>query len=203
MPTALYEITFSCSLPSGEEAVFTHWIQADADADALSAADVYATSLAGDTAFTGLFGTGVVMGPAKVAKTNMATGVVISTQVATVQVAGTATVGNLPPQCSIVVSLRTAFASRSDRGRYYLPAISSDQLTPAGRLSSTPQNAILSAVVAAHSAEILVGAGCPLVVYSRKNRAVEPVVSIDVGDVIDTQRRRRDKLVESRVSALL
>jgi hypothetical protein len=40
-----------------------------------------------------------------------------------------------------------------------------------------------------------------VVLYSRKNRQTYALVSIDVGDVFDAQRRRRNATGEARTSA--
>jgi hypothetical protein len=39
-----------------------------------------------------------------------------------------------------------------------------------------------------------------VVIYHRSLGTTTPVTSLDVGDVIDTQRRRRNQLVEARTS---
>lgn len=44
-------------------------------------------------------------------------------------------------------------------------------------------------------------AGSTLVVWSRTAMATPTVITMNTGDVLDTQRRRRDRAVESYVSA--
>lgn len=111
--------------------------------------------------------------------------------------AGTSTATCLPFQCAPVVSLRTATLSRAGRGRFYLPSLAVDQVD-AGRMAGAAQTTL------ADAAELLLtgltSAGGTVVIYHRANGTTTPVTSLDVGDVIDTQRRRRNKLVESRVS---
>jgi hypothetical protein len=110
---------------------------------------------------------------------------------------GTDATGPVPPQCCVVVSLRTAVFNKSGRGRFYLPAISTDKLT-AGRITGTVVTQIVTA--SQKMIQSLNGAGYTVCVYHRGPRTHDNVVTINVGDVMDTQRRRRDKLVEVRTS---
>jgi hypothetical protein len=75
--------------------------------------------------------------------------------------------------------------------------------TTSGRLTSAGQTALLVSLNAFFAA--LKGFVQPMtpVVYSGVGRTVATVVSYDVGDVFDTQRRRRNKLTESRVGATI
>jgi hypothetical protein len=86
---------------------------------------------------------------------------------AALSLVGTGTDEPLPPQCAVVVSLRSNTPTRAGRGRFYLPSPVTTTVIDQ-RLDSAAQGDIL------HGA-----------------------------DVIDTQRRRRNKLVETRVSATL
>lgn len=104
----------------------------------------------------------------------------------------------LPFQCAPAVSFRTAFATRWGRGRLYLPPPAASVLS-AGRLSESAQSVILTAFSALFDG--LQADGLTPVIWSRTRLTSTPIVSIDVGDVIDTQRRRRGSLVEERSSA--
>lgn len=110
---------------------------------------------------------------------------------------GTDASGPLPPQCCIVVSLRTALFNQAGRGRFYLPAFGVDVLA-AGRLPTTARSQVATA--AQKMIQSLNGAGYTVCVYHRKTKTHDNVTTVNVGDVYDTQRRRRDKLVESRLS---
>lgn len=112
--------------------------------------------------------------------------------------AGVAVGACLPFQCAPAVSLRTDLATRSGRGRFYLPALAEGNLA-AGRLTTTAQNAIVTAVSAFFAQ--LGTAGLQAVLLNRTTFAQTVVTRFDVGDVIDTQRRRRNQMVEARVGA--
>lgn len=119
-------------------------------------------------------------------------------QVQTAQtLVGTDASGPLPPQCCVVVSMRTAVFNKSGRGRFYLPAFGVDVLA-AGRLPTTARSQVTTA--AQKMVQSLNGAGYTVCIYHRATKTHDNVVSVNVGDVYDTQRRRRDKLVESRLS---
>lgn len=105
---------------------------------------------------------------------------------------------SLPFQCAPVVSLRTALATRAGRGRFYAPSLAVDQVA-AGKMVSLAQTGLLNGAVAMVTA--LTAAGLTTVLYSRTTHLTQEVTRVDVGDVIDTQRRRRNKLIEARVSA--
>nr|CRY96608.1 hypothetical protein [uncultured prokaryote] len=106
---------------------------------------------------------------------------------------------DLPPQCALVVSLLTGFVGASRRGRFYWPATgctigSSYTLT-------TPTTAQIASEFATLLDNFGVGGGgvtgLQPVVYSQVLDTLTPVLSVSVGNVIDTQRRRRDNLVET------
>jgi hypothetical protein len=73
-----------------------------------------------------------------------------------------------------------------------------DTLTAAGRLDPTAQQNIVDSLANAWNG--YTGVGDP-VVYSRTQRTIEDVISFDVGDLFDTQRRRENKVSQSRISA--
>src|SRR5690606_33116580 len=111
--------------------------------------------------------------------------------------AGTSAAECLPFQCAPVVTLRTATLSRAGRGRFYAPSLAVDQVE-AGRMTTAARDTLADA--AEDLVQGLTAGGGTLVIYHRSAGTVTPVTSLDVGDVIDTQRRRRNKLIEARTS---
>lgn len=111
---------------------------------------------------------------------------------------------NHPMQTSIVTSLRTAFPGASGRGRLYWPATGAQLVSTTLRIGTTDTQAslvgvhfLLDAIEDAITATL---GGADLVVWSRVASTVHAVTSLRMGDVPDTQRRRRDKAVETYAS---
>lgn len=115
----------------------------------------------------------------------------------TVTLPGTSVAACLPFQVTPVVSLRSDDASRRGRGRFYAPSLAVDAQA-GGRLTATVQDDL--ATSARGMLQALDAAGLTPVLLSRDTMETRDVTSVDVGDVMDTQRRRRNALIESRVS---
>lgn len=111
-----------------------------------------------------------------------------------------------PPQIAMCHSLRTARAGASYRGRLYWPGVGLTIQSTDFRVSSATQDSLLSDLktyLTSFEGAIntaFVETGASLVVWSRKDAALEAVNALSVGNVLDTQRRRRDKLTESLVT---
>lgn len=143
----------------------------------------------------------VVLAEASTATIDQSTGKQISRAETAIGTAGADSTGVLlPPQLAVVCSLRTSLATRAGRGRMYWPGPASDALT-SGKIGTTPQAVFVTAGSALFSA--LGAASMIPVLYSRTTTLVQVITSFDVGNVLDTQRRRRDQLVESRTSAVV
>lgn len=156
------------------------------------------TGAAWTGALDGVMAPDVVMTEVSTAELDPTTGGQTTRVIGDVSRPGVAVESMLPFQCAPAVSFRTAFATRWGRGRLYLPPPSAGVLS-AGRLSTSAQATILSAMETLFAG--LQGDGLTPVIWSRTRLETTPIVSIDVGDVIDTQRRRRGSLVEERTSA--
>lgn len=102
-----------------------------------------------------------------------------------------------PPQTTACITLLTALPGRSYRGRVYWPQLA-PVVTPDLKSSTAKDkhaglvtlNTAISNVLAFYGPFVL----C---VYSRTLDVVTPVTSVRSGDVLDTQRRRRDALTET------
>lgn len=121
---------------------------------------------------------------------------IVTSAQATINEAGTGTQAGCPPQCCIGVSLRTATAGSRARGRSYLPAPVTVALTNAGRLAPAYRDDVLegldvffgSMVTNGHTPVVISAVGG---VWTERN-----VISVAIGDVLDTQRSRRSGLAE-------
>lgn len=199
----LYRNRFSGVCASGDIFVFTWWADSSADLATVStAATTWATD-AWDGVGTGtglapLFTAGVILNRVSTGLVDVVTGRQSALAEATVALPGTAPDPAMPADVALVVSLRTALANRSGRGRFYLPQPAAATLTADGRLSAAQQSSAVEAARAAFAA--FVATGDP-VVYSRTMRATTRVTSLDIGDLFDTQRRRENALTQVRISA--
>jgi hypothetical protein len=110
---------------------------------------------------------------------------------------GLGVTASLPQEVAEVASLRTAGVGPAYRGRMYLPPVLATAVLTTGRLDSLAAGDLSSSVAAA------LGESLGLLftpVLASIGRADRPITSVDVGDVFDAQRRRRDKLLELRIS---
>lgn len=107
----------------------------------------------------------------------------------------------LPFQSSLVISLRTATAGASGRGRAYWPATGAPLGTGTLRLlPATATSALAGAKTYLSGIQAAIDVtldGVALAVWSRKNSDLYVVNQLQMGDIVDTQRRRRDQTVET------
>lgn len=111
----------------------------------------------------------------------------------------------LPPQSALVFSLRTDTPGGSGRGRLYWPAMGA-QLAASGRFGTSGTTQWLDAFkLYLENMRLALTAAFPLVgfslaVRSRLTTSTPHVVRMQAGDVVDTQRRRRDRWPETYVT---
>lgn len=117
-----------------------------------------------------------------------------------VSYAGTAVGSALPADVAITVSLRTQLANRSGRGRFYLPQPAQSTSTASGRIATAAVTAIIGALEPAWATY---GGWAVPVIYSRTMRATQEITSFNVGDLYDTQRRRENKVPETRTTGTI
>lgn len=104
---------------------------------------------------------------------------------------------NLPSECAIVVSLKTAVNNRRGRGRMYLPCPAVNALQNSGRLTAGTTTSIADGAEDFLLVTLTAGGHDFVpVVASKADFALRPITQLKVGDVVDAQRRRRDALSE-------
>lgn len=115
------------------------------------------------------------------------------------------------PQDALVISLRTNTPGARGRGRMYWPALGAGLSSQFQILQPTPQQAAddakiwLTAIqtqLNSYFISIADARRVRLSVRSVTDHACRDVVQLQCGSILDTQRRRRDALVETYVSAV-
>lgn len=129
------------------------------------------------------------------------TGQQLALRETTVSIAGSVVGDALPAEVALVVSLRTALANRTGRGRFYLPQPAGTILDVDGNVDPTAQQAIVDALEFAWTTAN--AAGEVPVVYSTTARATRVISSFDVGDILDVQTRRTNSLTQQRIGATM
>jgi len=107
---------------------------------------------------------------------------------------GTISGNVLPFQVAIVVSLKSIIANRTGMGRFYLPPADVSMVT-AGKLSSTALTNLQTGLNALFSS--LNANGLIPVIRNRTAHTSTTITTGRVGNVFDTQRRRRDSVTET------
>lgn len=202
---ALYAHKFSGTVATGESFSFGFWSEGASSLSEVQAAAVtWLSDLWSGPGGTNGYGSMVTGG---VSATEVRTALItestgLQTQLAedTVSHTGTATGNALPADCAITVSLRTQLANRSGRGRFYLPQPAASTSAADGKISTATVNALVAALEPAWQT---FGAWSTPVVYSRTMRQTQIIQSFNVGNLYDTQRRRENKLPESRTAGTI
>lgn len=195
---ALFKHTVSGSFGGGEVWTFTLHTEGNLSVAAANSALVTGITNMFGSAYGDVLPTSTTADSCSTVELDPATGKQTTGSDATLTLAGTNAGQSLPYQCATVVSLLTNQRNRSGRGRFYTPSPAVDQVTD-GHLSATAAANTLAGAGALIDG--LTAASLTPVLYSRTTKATTVVQELRVGDVVDTQRRRRNKLVETYVSS--
>lgn len=202
----IYRVTIFGHMQTGEEWNTTWHVQATTGqgstlattaADAITAAWSGVTGPAGrlDAYYTADLGVDGV----RVDELSL-TGHNVEQHVVSLALVGTSTDELLPPNNAVAVSLRTNLPTKGGRGRNFLPSpVVTTVLNQL--LDSTVQTAIKNAWLRALNH--MLDNSFPVGIFHRNNVTWDEVVSTDVGDVFDTQERRRNQQTETRVRSNL
>lgn len=195
---ARYRVDFQGTIYGVEAFQHGHGVES-ADTALAVAQDAAAQWLAilTDVDFSGLFRTDITWSQVNVSELGASPSApVITSATEPIADGGTLSSEGLPAQCSVVVSLRTATAGSRARGRMYLPPCAAAALSSAGRLDTAELTNLADAMgsyfgamsAAGHTPTVFSGVGGVWTDYV--------ITNIRVGNVIDTQRRRRADLAE-------
>jgi hypothetical protein len=106
-----------------------------------------------------------------------------------------------PPQCSLAVTLRTGVKrGPAHVGRFYLPMPGHEVASTGQLISSQTQPTATRTAGLIEQIHTMTNSRWLVCVLSEKG-AAHPVTQVQVGSVMDTQRRRRNRFVETYVSS--
>jgi hypothetical protein len=200
-PANTVKCVISGTLPSGE--IFAFGFQMDGSGISGQLAltqllGVVSGSLTGNfltTAVKALFGTGVVFTTVSLYYYNGGSTAALQAQNSGINTPGTSAAAQLPDQCALVVSLLTGIPGRTKRGRLYLPPMSAGLMNGNGQLSSATCTTVAAAMAAFFNGIRTSANGAQPVVASATAGTKTPLTSVRVDSIVDTQRRRRNKII--------
>lgn len=109
--------------------------------------------------------------------------------------------GTAWPAVTYAVTLRTTnYRGPASRGRFYVPAPAPSQDAETGRIPTTDCNEMATAAATFIGRLNVDLAPWKVVVASNAHSTMADVTGVEVGDVMDTQRRRRNSMPEARVA---
>jgi hypothetical protein len=193
-----WSVSFSISAATGLAAVI-----ADAVADGVT--DLWNGVPAGTDAVKTLYDVATVVDDALVDELDNTMVHNVSQGLAPLTLAGTGSGEPLPPQTCIVASLLTILPTRAGRGRMYWPATTLDTVD-GGRVLTASRDILANGVQNMFDSIQAAAGGAYNVVIRHPSfipSTFTDVTSIRVGDVFDTQRRRRNKLKENNIQLAL
>lgn len=194
--------------------IFQHSIVVDSPTDqATTAAGVESTFRAAfggvGTKLAGAISNGVVYTEVTAAKINDLFGVTkpvlqaASHVIMSPTLTGAATGNMLPAQNTVTVSLTAGLKPNGAnyKGRFYLPTPPISAVAADGKLVASLRTQLTN--WAKEWLDALKFVGCVPQVWSRHNGVISPVVTVRVGDRVDTIRSRRNKGVEAYATQTL
>lgn len=210
---SLYRLTWSGLLGPADDEIFSYTRHAVgdaftsqetvADAAANDVTDFLAESTTGGVAFTTIgqaFPTSTKWTMLKVYTVTEATGATPfdpSVRVLTDHGSGTG-VPVLTHQDAFCVTLQTAFRDRQSRNRFYLPTMIAAVLADSGHVRGTFVDDMQTQLKFSNTAHLAESPSWQYCVYSPAVHSASVAQRWYSGDVMDTIRRRRNKLVEAR-----
>lgn len=210
MPT-LTQNVLQWALPAGDIAQSSIWVYYGGGPTTAQAHAAFKTSWvdsfwpSGAGGGKAIFYSNVVLNQVETRVVGIADGKVITTAKTSYSRPGTGATGSSPNECSVCITLRTALAGPSHRGRSYMPPPATAVLDSAGSILSGSVSTLVTAFGTASTAmnAVTTYTSAAIVIWSRKNLSYTNVVSVEGGTVVDAQRRRRNALVETRTSVAL
>lgn len=190
---ALFRHVASGTYPGGETWSFTFHTQGAGTIAAAEAAWLAAVTAGWTGHWDGLISTQVSWTGTSTAQLDTVTLKQVTRAADVVTKPGLAAGEPLPPQCSTCISTLTALATRSGRGRFYLPPFAVASMSGGRVLAASVTAAVAGAKAMMDS---LIAAGFTPCVVNKTTKVVTVLTAFKMGNVYDTQRRRRDKLVE-------
>ena len=113
---------------------------------------------------------------------------------------GSAATG-LPMQLAVCVSLNTARPGRSYQGRSYLAGLAGEAVSASGLLTEATTlifaNAFAAMMSEVNASTYAGGEGLTLGVLSKLKTNIQDITHVRVGNIVDTQRRRRNAVAEA------
>jgi hypothetical protein len=200
---ALFRIDYQGTLQGIESFQHGHHVSSADSAIGVAgdAAAAWSTFL-GTAAVNTFYNTGVVWAQVNVSELGATPSAPIVTSAqANIALGGLSSDLALPPQCSPCVSLTTATAGSRARGRMFLPSPDITSIVFAGRLTSGFRTAVITGLdtyfatmtINGHDTVVVSAVGGVYTTYE--------VVTIRLGDVVDTQRSRRNDIAEVYTTA--
>jgi hypothetical protein len=219
MAAQVFRVTYSGTLPGAEIFSYGHWVGTGEGGGATAAAVAYdsasavsafltttVTGVTGITTLTAAFASDVVWTQSAVREYNPTTGAPIgagAVLTALSSLAGSGGAGtSLPNQVSLSVTIDRGGIGRERWNRFYLPPMVYGQTMADGsQAKSGLTTAVGGGVLAMSHAYTHGTSGVFLAHWSGTGKVLTPGPSVKVGNIWDTERRRRNHLVETYYNA--